>query len=894
MRLQLIPFALAIAAGFVLSGGQVDTTVRHIAIEWSDGRPQGNISVTDGTVASIKVARGKGTVEADNRFAASQEGPLRLEVQLNGPHVAYGPHSPMVTVATGSRTFSFFLRDVRSEYPIYIEQYGVAVTEGSDSRSADQIGAAIRKRGLQSKLEQIESEPEETFENAAENTRKLACQTWLGLSRDMRIFGVGERLDWIQPRFHGREVGLPETGDRPVRYNFLMGRGWGAQDRITRRLEDGVLPIVHGTLIDDDITYNLVAFVALESAPLAAKNLRGTHFLVADGFGSGHMFTKEQQAEHDRLLPDEMSRSEETVMHVRITAVNTAAVPRYAFFKSPQPSAGTYEFDHTNGFGVYKTGRVFVAGKLNGQPLSQEEVAIQIEPGKTAQFEFFLPHRPVPRERALKLSNVSFDERHERCRTFWQEKLAAASEVQLPEQRITEMMRAGLLHLDLITYGLEPEGTLTSTIGVYSAIGSESSPIIQYLDSMGWHDVARRALMYFFDKQHEDGFIQNFGGYMLETGAALWSAGEHYRYTRDDKWVREIEPRLIKSCEFLQRWRQRNLREDLRGKGFGMLEGKTADPEDPFRSFMLNGYAYLGLSRVSEMLKSIDPVQAERWAKEALALKKDIRTALSEVMGRAPVVPLRNGTWVPTVPPWVEYRGPLSLFADGGKWFTHGAVMARDSLLGPLYLVFQEVVDPKEPAATFLLDFHNDLMTTRNAAFSQPYYSRHPIVHLRRGEVKPFLKSYYNTVAGLADRETFTFWEHYFHASPHKTHEEAWFLMDSRWMLYMEHGDTLDLLPGIPRTYLENGKEISLKRVATYFGPVSVEVKSKLDQGRVEATVECRTERKPKVIELRLPHPQGVKATVVKGGKYDPQTERIRIEPFDGEARVTVLYGSEE
>ena len=104
-----------------------------------------------------------------------------------------------------------------------------------------------------------------------------------------------------------------------------------------------------------------------------------------------------------------MNRTEETVIHVRITAVNTAAVPRYAFFKSPQPSTGSYDFDHSSGLGVYKNGRVFLTGRLNGRPLSQEEVAISIEPGKAAQFEFFLPHRPIPRDRALKLRDVSFD-----------------------------------------------------------------------------------------------------------------------------------------------------------------------------------------------------------------------------------------------------------------------------------------------------------------------------------------------------------------------------------------------------------------------------------------------------------------------------------------------------
>ncbi len=879
---------LAVALAFA---DQPDWVARRIAIEWPKGRPQGTVTITDGSIAALAIVRGKGTVQQDGRFAATADGPLRLEVQLKGSEVAYGPGGAIVTVAGARETFSFFLRDVRATQPIFIPAYDAAVTEASDARSYSEIEAAIRSRGLQSKLEQVESEPEESWADAAANTRSLQCQTWLGLARDIRIFALGERLDRIQPRFHGEEVPLPETGDHAVGYDFLMGRGWGARDRIERRLEEGVLPILHGRLTDDDIAYDLMAFAGLEAHPLAPQNVRGTHFLVADRYGLGHMFTKEQQAEFERLLPAEMNQPEETVLFLRVTAVNTAAVPRYAFFKNPRPNAaGKYEFDRREGFAVYDSGRVFCVSKLNGKPLSGEEVAILLAPGQTAVFDVYLPHRPIPRARAAGLREAPFEERHASCRAYWKEKLAAAARVHVPEQRIDEMVRAGLLHLDLITYGLEQKGTLTSTIGVYSAIGSESSPIIQFLDAMGRHDTARRALAYFLDKQHEDGFIQNFGGYMLETGAALWSLGEHYRYTRDEAWVKQIAPKLVRSCEFLRRWRARNLRDDLRGKGYGMLEGKTADPEDPFRSFMLNGYAYLGMSRVAEMLRNADPAESEKWRKEALALKDDIRAALFEAMGRSPVIPLANGAWIPAAPPWVEYRGPLALYADGGRWFTHGSMLSRDSLLGPIYLIFQEVVEPEEPAAAFLLNFHNDLMTTRNTAFSQPYYSRHPVVHLRRGEVKPFLKAYYNTVAGLADRDTYTFWEHYFHASPHKTHEEGWFLMDTRWMLYMERGDTLGLLSGIPRRWLENGQEISLDNVATYFGPLSLHVKSLLEEGRIEAAVECDTDRKPKVVELRVPHPQGRKPAWVKGGVYDPATERVRIEPFRGRAQVELGY----
>jgi hypothetical protein len=855
---------------------------RRVAVVWKEGGARGEVQVA------------RGSVVRGGPFECGAAGPCRIELEVEGPQSAYGKDATLVTIGSARNTFTFFLRDATREFPIYIPAYGVVATSGEDSRSYADIVDAIRAPGRQTMLALIDSEPEETFEAAAASTRNLKVQTWLGLGRDIRLFAVGERLDWIQPRFHGHEVTLPEAGNKPVRYNFLAGRGWGPSDEITRRLEDGALPILHGRVVDDTITYDVTAFVGLESSPVSAGTVRGTHFLVADGFGHGHMFTPEQQKMHDALLEAELNRPEETVLYLRVTAVNTTQAPAYAFFRNVWPSGiaeREWTFDGTRGFSAYKPGRVFAVAKLNGTPLAAEEVAILLRPAEAATLEIFLPHRPIPEERAAKLAGQNFETRHAELREFWTEKLGRAARVRLPEKRIEEMMRAGLLHLDLITYGLEPNDTLTATIGVYSAIGSESSPIIQYMDSMGRHDVARRALMYFLDKQHDDGFIQNFGGYMLETGAALWSLGEHYRYTRDDEWARAVAPKVLKACRYLKQWRERNLREELRGRGFGMLEGKAADPEDPFRSFMLNGYAYLGLSRAAEMLRAADPGESKRWAAVAEELKSDIRSTVAAVMGRSPVVPLRDGTWAPTLPPWAEYRGPLALHADAGTWFTHGAITARDSLLGPLYLVFQEVLDPREDAATFLLEFHNELMTKRNVAFSQPYYSRHPIVHLRRGEVKRFLKAYYNMAASLADRETYTFWEHFFGASPHKTHEEGWFLMDSRWMLYMEQGDTLKLLSGAPRKYFKSGNRVELNRVASYFGPLSLTVESDLERtGRIEVAVECQTERKPRVVEIRLPHPDGKKARRVEGGVYEQETESVRVEGFNGKARVVAVF----
>ncbi len=855
---------------------------RRISIVWEKAGAQGEVQVSRGTLASGKPG-----------FDCAAKAPCRIDLTVGDSGVTLGEAATLVTVSAAPNSFTFFLRDVSSEWPIFIPEYGVAVTTGDDRRSYAEIERAVRSRGLQSKLEQVESEPEESFDEAASNVRNLQVQTWLGLGRDIRIFAVGERLDWIQPRFHGYEVKLPEAEDKPVRYSLLTGRGWGPRDQIARRLEEGVLPILHAQLVDEDITYEITAFTTMETSPLREGSGRGTHFLVADGFGHGHMFTPEQQKLHDSLLPAETNQPEETVLYLRAVAVNTSGAPAYAFFKHVSPSnvpASEWKFDSVRGYGVYKSGRVFSVATLDGKPLPREEAALPLAPGRSAVLEIRLPHRPISAERAVKLAAQDFAARHVEARDFWHGKLRGAARVHLPEKRIEEMIQAGLLHLDLVTYGLEPEGTLTSTIGVYSAIGSESSPIIQFMDAMGRHDVARRALQYFLDKQHDDGFIQNFGGYMLETGAALWSIGEHYRYTRDDDWARKVAPKVVKACRYMQEWRKRNMREDFRGRGYGMLDGKTADPEDPFHSFMLNGYAYLGFARAAEMLERIDPAESRRWREEADGLRRDTRESFRAAMGRSPVVPLRNGRWCPTAPPWAEYRGPLALGADGGSWFTHGAMVSRDSLLGPIYLIFQEVLDPDETASSFLLRFHNELMTDRNVAFSQPYYSRHPVSHLRRGEVKPFLKAYYNTVAALADRQTYTFWEHYFGASPHKTHEEGWFLMDTRSMLYMERGDTLSLLLGAPRRWLEDGQRIELRNVASYFGPLSFEVVSDIAHGRIKAVIECDPARKPKTVEIRLPHPLGRKAVRAEGGTYDPATERVRIENFAGRTNVGLRF----
>ena len=173
---------------------------------------------------------------------------------------------------------------------------------------------------------------------------------------------------------------------------------------------------------------------------------------------------------------------------------------------------------------------------------------------------------------------------------------------------------------------------------------------------------------------------------------------------------------------------------------------------------------------------------------------------------------------------------------------------------------------------------------------SQPYYGRHDFIHVKRGEVEAFLKTYYNQFTALQDRETYTFWEHYHHASEHKTYEEAWFLMQTRWMLYLEEGDTLSLLKAVPRRWLEHGKEIVLDGMRSYFGTLAFHAVSEVENNRIRADLTIKSDHLPATVRIRLPHPEKRAAVACTGGVYDPQTETVTVTPFNGKTTVVLEF----
>ena len=389
---------------------------------------------------------------------------------------------------------------------------------------------------------------------------------------------------------------------------------------------------------------------------------------------------------------------------------------------------------------------------------------------------------------------------------------------------------------------------------------------------MGWHKEAERCIDFFISRQRDDGFIQVYNNYESETGPILWTAAEHFRMTQDIDWLKRVTPALKKSCNYLLSWRNKNKIEEFRKTGgYGLLNGKVADPDDFYHSFFLNAGTLIGLESMADVLVLSDPDYASMLKNELADYRQDLINAIYFAQSNSPVVPLQDGSWVPQLPPWTEYHGNVALYADGGEWFSHGAFASRSSLIGALFFALSDLFSPDSQMMTTLLKGNQHPITRENAALSQPYYCRHDIAHLRRGEVKLFLKAFYNQFTALQDRQTYTFWEHYYHLTSHKTHEEAWFLMQCRWMLAYEEKNTLELFRCIPRKWLENGKRVEIKNLVTHFGKLNAMIVSYGDMMEVSVDVE----RLPESIEIRIPHCEEKVAKKVSCGNYDAENETV-------------------
>lgn len=836
------------------------------------------------------------TLESSNgKLSWERISELEILAEVDGVRLDPGPPATVIRVA-GRHTFSFFLRDVRPARPLWYPEVGAAITDGDEDSSYAGLYRAHPPPDA-------DPPPEYSLEEAMRAFPGPVTPVWLALEGDARTILVSYAEDhgcwgWITPwRFH-RPL-LRDDGSR-VEWDFTVGRGSHHRHDITRRLEDGMLPIVHSTQREEGLSYQLTLFATRDTGNLAGDPPRGTDWRAAYMSCMGCMFSKERLAELEKLYREEVDeRGDRPVCCLRVSVKNEGAVPAYAFYRMPSykpnhlppmyPSLAKANeklaLDPATGY-CHEGDTVFSLNFCNGRPLPNEEISVLLEPGEEAVFECRLPFKPLPPERAEALASYSWEDLHRDCRSYWQTRLADFPRWNLPEKALEERLGAGNLHLAVNTLGERhrEETPLLSTVGVYAPIGTESTGALWHLDAMGHHDTVRRCLDYFYEIQREDGYIQSFNFYDAETGPVLANTWKHYLVTGNIGWLQRRREHIARACQYLAKRRERTMDQDGAGHpGYGMLSGKIADPDEYFHQFSLNAEAAEGLRGGGLILQALGDTRAESILQAASALAQATVRGFKKALDEAPLVPGQDQRWAPFIGGWPGTRGEVSLYADRGRWFTHGSFHARAQSF--LKLVRSGLLPADDPRVAALVRSLESTVLRDYTGPSQPYNQRSDYYYAATGQVEKFSQLFYRQLARLQDRETYTFWEHYYKLSSQKINEEAWFLQQLTWMLCFEEGDGLTFFKMAPTAWFAPGRKIEVESMTTTCGKVSFAAEMAEDTMEVKIQRDPGPVRNPARLGLRIPIARFQSAET---GLWNPASEILELNPEPGQFHFRV------
>ncbi|HLJ10348.1 MAG TPA: hypothetical protein VKU82_04130, partial [Planctomycetaceae bacterium] len=576
------------------------------------------------------------------------------------------------------------------------------------------------------------------------------------------------------------------------------------------------------------------------------------------------------------------------------------------------------EVEH--GVGVQKGMNLFAfidrsgAGQLR-QTVTENLIEYQgtIPPGEKRRVVVCVPGWTVAPQDHASLA-VDVEALVSRTKDYWRRVVGVAMQIETPEAQLNDIIRASQVN-SLLLFQSHPDGKAIEASG-----GSSIGPLdtlaqntINGLDLVGHNDIARRSLDFFLSRYNEKGFlVPNYA--IMGTAQNLWTLGQHYLLTRDASWLRSISPQLLKTCRWIVQQREKTKR--LRPNGekapeYGLFtpQSTLCDWDRYAYYFYANAFYYAGMQAVAVALVDIHEPAAEGLLKEARKFYEDILRAWRWNQARMPVLPLADGTWAPA--------GPSSLYCFGltGDFFGPSIFPpAHDVEYGGGHLVNLGLLDPKSPEAAWINDFLEDhwffqpLASNYSAAtingdwythggFSKihPGVTRNIEMSAVRDDVKPFIRSYFNTIFPVLSGETLAFWEHIGFGDWNGAFEAGNFLRRTRMMFVVERGNELWLAPFVTSHWMHDGMSVKIRNAPTNFGPVTYSINSHVKDGTIEARIDSPMRSSPQALVIRLRHPEEKKMrrVTVNGREtrdFNAEQNTIKLEPVSQPLVIRAFY----
>lgn len=879
-------------------------------LRWAGENP-GHIEVFNGVIQSLRpVGDARIVTHRDGRFVLPAGTTGGLEVELL---VAANPHGEnydrtIVTVRTEHNPFSFAAADVARGERILVDDLGALVVPSHDPIDLASYRKVREEFPGKTVYDRIFLESEQTLSRAWDDmplkrplyfvhglpgNRNLMSQSPNG---DISISSVSR---WFRLQPSAKDSQRKKWKGEMLRLGF----GFPAEERRGgRELFEGYLPLLRTWWVDGEVYYEQRTILDALDGDLGDITVDDpTVLLMQIRVVNLSQGTPGVARLHLTSHADTLERLEEDRGRIY------AALSGGRFLRCVIDTGGVGEFSRI------------------GQGISW---SCNLGPGEARSLYVFVPSVTLENEQEIKaLQSREFDRDVARILGFWQTMVEGTTQVETPEPWLNNFYRAVLLHNEINCTRDITAGRRYARVGSlrYGVFPNESVMMTCDLDRRGQHETVRQCLQTFLDFQGTVPLPGNFqtteglfygaggyesGGYNKHHGYVMWGMADHWWITRDRGWMADAAPKLIKACDWVTRERQATMKLNPDGSRpieYGFLPaGGLEDVQDFWYWLATNVNTAWGFSALAEALADYGHPEAPRLLKDAQAYREDVLRGLTEARIRAPVVRLRDGTYVPKYPSHLHERG-RSL-----GWI-------RETLEGSLFLIVHRLLPPNSPETTWILkDYEDNLYISNAYGYSIPVFERFwfsrggfsmqanlldgPIPYLLRDEIKHFLRAYFNGFASAFYPEVMMCNEHSnpelgYPAGDHfKTSDESNVTYWLRLMLIAEERPDLYLGLAIPRYWLRPGQKVAIERAPTYYGVMSMVIRSEVDNGRIEVELSPPQRNPPHRIYLRLRHPEEkIMRKVERNGQehkdIDPMREWIVLPgTLDGSQRIVVYY----
>ena len=523
-------------------------------------------------------------------------------------------------------------------------------------------------------------------------------------------------------------------------------------------------------------------------------------------------------------------------------------------------------------------------------------LTFQLSADASKEFIVKLPSPMVWPEDRDKLIKLNYDASREEMLKFWSDYTARGAQFRVPEKVVNDLFRANLWHALRLPrrHGGSEESVkidLPYSNFAYDQHGTPW-PINQavYVDYMiyglrGYNDIATEELLTMYrNNQQANGRVTGYANWGVYTPSMIYVTAKNYRLSGDRSQFERLLPDTLEALD----WCLGQIR-SARGnqsQAAALIGSPLNDLTGEGVWAFTQAYVYAALEMLGQALEEIGHSRAKECLEAAASFRKSVRRAFAAAAVRSPLVQLRDHTWSPYVP--CEAMSSGRLFE---QWYP------TDVDTGATHLLRLGALSADGALAEYLLNDHEDNLYLNGWGMAnEPVYNPQATAYLLRDEPKAVIRTFYSYMACafshsmLEPVEHRWGWGQYF--GPPST-DGAWFEL-YRHMLIHELGDnTLLLLQGTLRKWLEDGKRIEVERAPTYYGELSMSVESKTASGRLTAQIEMPGRHRPDQLLVRFRHPeekpiQSVNVNGQEWASYDVQKEWIVI-PEPHQKRYTVI-----